>query len=86
MLVWSDDQVFFYVDGQEHVCCLAGEVMAPGCTIATKEVGRSSGILWAMFCCETLHFGTFVDVTLTCTTNLSISADQIHPFHGNCIP
>lgn len=39
-----------------------------------------------MFCCVTLGPGIHVDVTMTCTTYLSIIADQVHPFIATVFP
>ncbi|KAK3511175.1 hypothetical protein QTP70_032220, partial [Hemibagrus guttatus] len=55
--------------------------MAPGCTMGRRQASRGSVMLWAVFCWETLGPAIIhVDVTLTCTTYLSIAADHVHPF------
>ena len=43
-------------------------------------------MLWAMFCWETLGSAIHVDVTLTCATYLSITADHVHPFMERVFP
>ena len=39
-----------------------------------------------MFYWETLGLAIIVDVTLTCTTDLSIVADHVHPFMETVFP
>jgi len=51
-----------------------------------RQAGRGSVMLWAMFCWETLGPAINVDVTLTCTTYLSIVADHVHPFMETVFP
>ena len=43
-------------------------------------------MLWAMFCWETLGPAIHVDINLTRVTDLSIVADQVHPFMAMVIP
>lgn len=45
-----------------------------------------SVILWAILCSEILHLAIHVDVTLDCTTNLSIVAEHVHLFMETIFP
>ncbi|KAK3522147.1 hypothetical protein QTP70_026962 [Hemibagrus guttatus] len=71
---WSDESCFLL----HH--------MAPGCTMGRRRAGRGSVMLWAMFCWETLGPAIHVDVTVTCSTYLSIAADHLHPFMETLFP
>ena len=51
-----------------------------------SQAGGGSVMLWAMFCWETLGPAIRVDVTLTCTTCLSIVADHVHHFMETVVP
>ena len=81
-VVWSDESSFLlhHVVGWVCVHCLPGEDIAPGCTMGRRQASGGSVMLWAMFCWETVGLAIHVDVTLTCTTYLSIAADHKHPF------
>ncbi len=73
-LVWWITFYLHHVDGLVHVRCLPGEHMAPGGTMGRRQASGGSVMLWTMFCWETLGPAFHVDVTLTCTTYLSIAA------------
>ncbi|KAK3508781.1 hypothetical protein QTP70_006023 [Hemibagrus guttatus] len=74
------------MDSRVHVRCLPGEHMAPGCTMGRRKASGGSVMLWAMFFWETVGPAIPVDVTLTCTTYLSIVADHVHPFMETVFP
>ena len=84
-VVWSEEprSLLHHVDGWMR---LPGEHMAPGCTMGRRKPGRGSVMLWTMFCWENLGPAIHVDVTLTCTTYLSIVADHAHPFIETVFP
>ena len=75
-----------HVDGFVHLRCIPGEHMGPGCTMGRGQTSSGSAMLWAMFCWETSGPAIHVDVTLTCTTWLSIVADHVHPFMEAVFP
>ncbi|KAK3561066.1 hypothetical protein QTP86_026371 [Hemibagrus guttatus] len=60
--------------------------MAQGCTMGRRQASGGSVMLWAMFCWETVGPAIHMDVTLTCSTYLSIVADRIHPFMETVFP
>ena len=74
------------MDGRVRVCRLPGEVMAPGCTVGSRQAGGGSVMLWAMFCWENLGPAIHVDVNLTRVTFLNIAADQVLPFMAMVFP
>ena len=51
-----------------------------------RQAGRDSVMHWAMLCWENLAPAIHVDVTLTCSTYLSIVADHIPPFMETAFP
>ncbi len=55
-VVWSDESCLDQLDGWVCVRCLLGEEMAAGCTMRRRQVGGCIGLLWAIFCWETLGF------------------------------
>ncbi|KAK3555298.1 hypothetical protein QTP86_014983, partial [Hemibagrus guttatus] len=65
-----------WAHGRVHVSCLPGEHMVPGCTMARRQVSRVSLMIWVVFCWEALGPAIHVNVTLICTTYLSIVADH----------
>ena len=69
-----------------HVCRLPGEHVAPEYTMGRRQAGGGSVMVWAVFCWETFGPAIHVDVTLTCTTYLSIVADHEHPFMEMVFP
>lgn len=68
----------------DHECCSHENKMALGCTKGRRQADTGSVMLWAMFCWE--NSGIYVDVTLTCTTNLSIVAAQVHLLMATVFP
>ncbi|KAF3701839.1 hypothetical protein EXN66_Car017527 [Channa argus] len=60
--------------------------MAPGCIMGRKQPGRSSAMLLATFCSETLDPVFHVDVALTWITYLKIFADQVDVFMETVFP
>ncbi len=77
-VTWSDKSHFLLdqVDGQVHVCCLHGKMLAAGCTMGRRQ---ASGCVCNVLL-RNLGSCIHVDVTLTCTPYLMIVADHIDLF------
>lgn len=50
-----------------------------------SQAGGGSVMIWAMFCWETFAPAIYVDVTLTCNTNLKM-ADHVHALMETVLP
>ena len=77
-VAWSDESCFLlrHVDGQVCVCHLPGRHMAPGSIMGRRQAGRFDALGNVLTLGPAIH----VDVTLICTTYLSIVADYVHHF------
>ena len=87
-VAWTDESRFLlhHMDGRVHVHHLAGENMAPGCTMGRRQASGGRVMLWAMFCWETLGPAIHVDATLTDNTYQSFGADHVHSFMETVFP
>ena len=84
-MAWPEESRFFTSCGWPGVCALFTWIR-DSTKIHYGKKATSSVMLWAMFSWENLGPGIHLDVALTCTTYLSIVADQVHPFMATVFP
>jgi len=85
-VTWSNESRFLLhpADDLVSVCCIPGEVMAPGCPVRQRQQAREGSVmLWAMFCLETQGPTLHVDMNLTYAIYLNVVAN---PLLDNGVP